>query len=186
MPDYLGLGADAEDFAAWTPDAELAVTYRQLAGSYYALARFHDRISTFFRVVADDLGNREWFSHVSATMKVMLLEDDKLVRAAVADSLENAGLQVAEFSDPNDALNPPEPVEQPDLVITDVDLGSTLNGFDVAAAVHERWPSVHVLLISGLPAAHTRQRLDPRDRYLQKPLSSTRLLRAIEELAKAA
>jgi two-component SAPR family response regulator len=71
-------------------------------------------------------------------------------------------------------------------VITDVDLGSTLNGFDVAAVAHERWPSVHVVLISGLPADHTGQRLDPRDRYLQKPLSSKRLLRTINELAKAA
>ena len=117
----------------------------------------------------------------SFSMKVMLVEDDELVR----DSLEDAGLHVAEFSDPEKALSP-ETADPPDVVITDVDLGSRLNGFDVAAAVHDRWPSVHVLLISGLPADHTGQRLDPRDRFLQKPLSSRRLLRTIDELAKAA
>ena len=119
-------------------------------------------------------------------MKVMLVEDDELVRATLVDSLEDAGLQVAEFSDPEKALSPPEAVDPPDVVITDVDLGSKLNGFDVAAAAHDRWPFVHVLLISGLPADHTGQRLDPRDRYLQKPLSSRRLLGTIDELAKAA
>jgi DNA-binding response OmpR family regulator len=119
-------------------------------------------------------------------MKVMLVEDDELVRATLVDSLEDAGLQVAEFSDPEKALSPPETVDPPDVVITDIDLGSRLNGFDVAAAVHDRWPSVHVLLISGLPADHTGQRLDPRDRFLQKPLSSRRLLRTIDELATAA
>ena len=96
-------------------------------------------------------------------MKVMLVEDDELVRATLVDGLEDAGIQVAEFSDPEKALSPPETVDPPDVVITDIDLGSKLNGFDVAAAVHHRWPSVRVLLISGLPAGHTGQRLDPRD-----------------------
>ncbi len=119
-------------------------------------------------------------------MKVMLVEDDELVRATLVDCLEDAGLQVAEFADPEKALSPPATVDPPDVVITDVDLGAKLNGFDVAAAAHDRWPSIHVLLISGLPADHTGQRLDARDRYLQKPLSGRRLLRTIDELAKAA
>jgi CheY-like chemotaxis protein len=136
--------------------------------------------------MGDSHGNPEQFERVRAAMKVMLVEDDELVRATLAEGLEDAGLHVAEFSDPEQALSPPEVADYPDVVITDIDLGTTLNGFDVAAAAHDRWPSVHVVLISGLPADHTGQRLDPRDRYLQKPLSSTRLLRTIEELAKAA
>jgi CheY-like chemotaxis protein len=119
-------------------------------------------------------------------MKVMLVEDDELVRAILAEGLEDAGLQVADFSDPREALRRLETIAPPDVVVTDVDLGSTINGFDVAIAAHNRWPSVRVILISGLPADHTGQRLDQRDRYLQKPLTYTRLLRTIEELAKAA
>ena len=37
--------AEAHDFAAWTPDPELAASYRRLAGSYHALARLRDQIS---------------------------------------------------------------------------------------------------------------------------------------------
>ena len=33
-------------------------------------------------------------------MKVMLGEDDELVRATLVDCLEDTGLQVAEFADP--------------------------------------------------------------------------------------
>ena len=40
--DYLHLASNAEDFAVWTPDPELAGTCRRLAGSYCALVRFHD------------------------------------------------------------------------------------------------------------------------------------------------
>jgi len=119
-------------------------------------------------------------------MKVLLVEDDELVRATLAEGLEDAGLQVAEFSDPKEALRSPEGTRPPDVVITDVDLGSTLNGYEVAVAAHDCWPSVRVVLISGLPPGHTGQPLDPRDRYLQKPVSFTGLLQTIEELAKAA
>src|SRR4051794_7755241 len=101
----------------------------------------------------------------SLVMKVVLVEDDELVRATLAEGLEDAGLQVTEFSDPRDALHLPRTTDPPDFVITDVDLGSTLNGFDVAAAAHNVWPSVRVVLISGLPPGHTGQPLDPRDRY---------------------
>jgi CheY-like chemotaxis protein len=92
-------------------------------------------------------------------MKVMLVEDDELVRAILAEGLEDAGLQVADFSDPREALRRLETIAPPDVVVTDVDLGSTMNGFDVAIAAHNRWPSVRVILISGLPAGHTEQRL---------------------------
>ena len=51
----------------------------------------------------------------------MLVEDDELVRATLADSLEDAGLRVAEFSDPVKALGPAE-TDPPDFVITDIDL----------------------------------------------------------------
>jgi DNA-binding response OmpR family regulator len=119
-------------------------------------------------------------------LKVLLVEDDDFVRAILAEGLQDAGLQVAKFSDPREALRSPGEFDPPDVVITDVDLGSTLNGFDVAVAAHNRWPSVRIILISGLPVNHTGQPLDPRDRYIQKPLSAMRLLRTIEELAKAA
>jgi hypothetical protein len=45
VQDYLSLASEADDFAAWTPDAALAASYRRLAGSYHALARLADQIS---------------------------------------------------------------------------------------------------------------------------------------------
>ena len=45
VQDYLSLASEAHDFAAWTPDPELAASYRRLAGSYRAVALLHDQIS---------------------------------------------------------------------------------------------------------------------------------------------
>jgi hypothetical protein len=57
--DYLSLESEAGDLAAWTPDPELAASYRRLAASYQSLARFRDRLSAFVDAVGDDR-YRDW------------------------------------------------------------------------------------------------------------------------------
>jgi len=115
-------------------------------------------------------------------MKVMLLDDDYLVRTILTEVLQDSGLQVVSFADANEALGSFGAIAPPDVLVTDIDLGSTMTGIEVAAAAHALWPSILVVLISGLPANHTGQPLDPRDRYLQKPVSNRCLLRTIDKL----
>ena len=69
------------------------------------------------------------------------------------------------------------------MLITDIDLRSELNGFEVASYARHLWPKVRIILISGLPVDHTGQSLDPRDRFLRKPISNDCLLEAVEQLA---
>ena len=110
------------------------------------------------------------------------MDDDELVRTVLSAVLEDAGHEVVETDDPTQALSLPEELGRPDVLITDIDLCSELNGFDVASHAHHRWPDVRIILISGLSSDHTGQSLDPRDRYIQKPFSNQRLLGAIEQL----
>ena len=119
-------------------------------------------------------------------MMILLVDDDELVRTVLAEILNDAGHKVVETGDPVDALGLPETLGPPDVLITDIDLRSDLNGFEVASFAHHLWPKVRIILISGLSADHTGQSLDPRDRFIQKPLSSDRLLGAIEQLANEA
>jgi DNA-binding response OmpR family regulator len=118
-------------------------------------------------------------------MKVLLVEDDELVRTTLVDMLVDAGFEVTEAASPEEAIGENGAAEQPTVLITDINLGSSLNGFDVAAAAHRLWPAVSVLYISGLPFTPKGQELDPRDRYLSKPFSGNSLLRAISELLHA-
>ena len=116
-------------------------------------------------------------------MRVLLVDDDELVRSVLTEMLSDAGHEVVETGDPLDALGLPEALGPPDVLITDIDLRSELNGFEVASNAHRLWPKVRIILISGLPADHTGQSLDPRDRFLRKPFSNDRLLGAIEQVS---
>jgi CheY-like chemotaxis protein len=115
-------------------------------------------------------------------MMILLVDDDDLVRAVLTDILRDAGYEVVETGDPQKALGLPEALGPPDILITDIDLGSVLNGFDVATIAHHLWSKVRAILISGLPADHTGQALDPRDRYIQKPFTGARLLGAVGQM----
>ncbi len=104
------------------------------------------------------------------------------MRSALVEVLEDAGFQVMDFADPREALGTFRAVGSLDVLVTDIDLRSALNGLNVAAVAHGLWPSISVVLISGLPADHAGRLLDPRDRYLQKPVSNCHLLQTIEQL----
>ena len=117
-------------------------------------------------------------------MKVLLVEDDELVRTTLVDMLIDAGFEVTEAASPEEALDGDGAIEPPTVLITDIDLGSSLNGFDVAAAAHRLWPAVSVLYISGLPFTRKGQELGPRHSYLSKPFSGNSLLKAINELLR--
>jgi CheY-like chemotaxis protein len=119
-------------------------------------------------------------------MRILLVDDDEPARLVLADLLRDAGYEVVETANPREALGLLGCAGPPGLVITDIDLHSPLNGFDVAAVAHRQWSTVRVILISGLSADHTGQALDPRDRYLQKPFSQTVLIGAIKQLMNGA
>ena len=67
-------------------------------------------------------------------LSVILIDDDDLVRAVLVECLQDAGFQVRDFSDPEEALGTFGSGRPPNVLITDVDLGSALNGFDVAGS----------------------------------------------------
>jgi DNA-binding response OmpR family regulator len=119
-------------------------------------------------------------------LKILLVDDDDLVREAIEDVLSDAGFEVVATADPHEALGLPDAIGPPGVVISDIDLSSLLNGFDVAAGAHLLWPTAQVILISGLPVNHTGRTLGPRDHYLQKPFSCTHLLEAIADVVNKA
>lgn len=84
-------------------------------------------------------------------MRVLLVDDDELVRFALMEMLSDAGYEVVETGDPVDALGLPEHLGPPDVLITDIDLHSELNGFEVASYAHQLWPKYGLSLSAGFP-----------------------------------
>lgn len=118
-------------------------------------------------------------------MHVFLVEDDRLVREVVSECLVSAGMCVTGVADAEAALERWRDDGSPDLLVTDIDLGAGLNGFELASCARNRWPDLPILFISGIPRLPARGAFGPRERFLPKPFRGTALVTAIDELASA-
>lgn len=117
-----------------------------------------------------------------AGVSILIVDDDEDVLSVVAALLERAGAEVAPTSDAMSALE--VLMEDPDafdLVITDFDMGAT-TGADLARSIHERAPSMPVILVTALPDWRQRDTNGGADpaffTVLAKPLSTQGLVDA--------
>lgn len=114
-------------------------------------------------------------------MRVLLIEDDNLVRTLVADILLDEGIEVDAVSNAEDALVLLGSGQVCDVLVTDINLGAGLDGLALADSVRSRYPEIAVVFVSGnLPAPGE---ISPRDRFLAKPFRPQQLVTIIEQLA---
>jgi two-component system OmpR family response regulator len=116
---------------------------------------------------------------------ILLVEDDDLLREVLADSLSEEGLKVASTSNPECALNAIES-GRPTVLVTDINLGSDIDGFGLAEAARAASPPLGVVLITGVPDNYNRYRKRGSEVLLQKPFRTNDLLKAVRGFMVAA
>ena len=122
-------------------------------------------------------------------MDVLVVEDEPLVRAAVARDLREAGYRVAEAATAEAALALAEEAAAaslpPAVVVTGLHLGPGLDGLALGAEVLRRWPDVGMVYITCHPDVLDGRLLGPREHYIVKPVACETLLHAVRRLMPA-
>jgi DNA-binding response OmpR family regulator len=117
----------------------------------------------------------------SALAKTLLVvEDNVLVRHAVADALRYAGYTVLEASTAEEAKAVLTAVSV-DLVFTDLNIPTEGEGFSVAQFARECCPGMPLIFTSGRVAAPMRARLKEFGPFLPKPYLISKLVEIIGE-----
>jgi DNA-binding response OmpR family regulator len=120
-------------------------------------------------------------------MEVMVVDDEPLVRELIAEELAEAGLCVAEAANAEVALavildNAPPP----SCIITDVNLGSGMDGIALAGEVRRRWPRVCLVVVSGNASNLERRAPGSCERAYVKPFDPRRLAAEVQHLVSRA
>jgi CheY-like chemotaxis protein len=122
---------------------------------------------------------------MTTTPDILVIEDDPIMREALADWLQAAGYGVRTAADGSAGLAAVT-VAPPALVVTDIHMPG-INGATIISELKRRHPQVVVIAISGL--FNSGHGLDAEAaialgaaRALAKPFKRTELLRALAEL----
>jgi DNA-binding response OmpR family regulator len=121
-------------------------------------------------------------------MDVLLVEDEPLVGCMLATELEHAArLSVAHAITAEEALGAlMRPgrcgAALPPVLVTDIALGSGMDGLALADEVRRRWPEVGVVFITGRQPIMRGRSFGPRERLLLKPFALGALTHAVRDL----
>ena len=121
------------------------------------------------------------FGVLCISMKVLVVEDEPLIRLGLASTIEDAGYEVVEAVSADDAIRRLEQTEGIELVLTDVDMPGSMDGIRLAHYVNRRWPPIRLVVISG-KVGLTPGQLPAGARFMTKPYQEPALINMVETM----
>jgi CheY-like chemotaxis protein len=121
-----------------------------------------------------------------AMCRVLIVEDEALVRMFAVDALEDAGFAIAEAANASDALKLLQQVggaEHISAVVVDLGLPDR-PGDQLAAEIRKQRPDLPILIASGRSEKELKERfaIDDRVAIMVKPYTGPMLLQALQTL----
>jgi DNA-binding response OmpR family regulator len=120
----------------------------------------------------------------AAMPRILVVEDDALLLLETEAILQEAGFDVITANDGRSAFPGIENGEINGLV-TDINLGSSLNGWEVARHARETRPDLPVVYVSGEHSSEWTAHAVPNSLMVAKPYAPAQLVTAIATLLNA-
>jgi CheY-like chemotaxis protein len=112
---------------------------------------------------------------------ILVVEDEMLLRMRAVDMVEDAGYLPVEAVDADEALTILQSRSDIALLFTDIQMPGSMNGLQLALAVHERWPRIKIILASG-QLKLSKLDIPENSRFFGKPLDSGDMVAEIREM----
>src|SRR5882762_7116147 len=117
----------------------------------------------------------------AALRAILVVEDEMLLRMRAVDMVEDAGFTAVEAINADDALAVLESRSDIELLFTDIQMPGSMDGLKLAYAVHSRWPSIKIILVSGqLKLTDDDKPVDSR--FFGKPLDVKQMIAEMQDM----
>jgi CheY-like chemotaxis protein len=110
---------------------------------------------------------------------VLIAEDEFLVRLTIAEFLRDAGYNVIEASNADEALEIFKSGSAIDLLFSDVRMPGSMDGCELARRVRAAWPETQIILTSGYSEGLLTARSVSEDFVVPKPYRPQAILTTI-------
>jgi two-component sensor histidine kinase/ActR/RegA family two-component response regulator len=115
---------------------------------------------------------------------VLIVEDEMMLRMRAVDIVEDAGFHPVEAVNADEALAILESSSDISLLFTDIQMPGSMDGLKLAHAVHNRWPAIKIILVSGqVNPSETEKPADSR--FFGKPLSVDKVIAELQAMVGA-
>jgi two-component sensor histidine kinase len=121
------------------------------------------------------------FHQTPVPPKVLVVEDEMMLRMRAVDIVEDAGFTAIEAVNADEALAILESRADIELLFTDIQMPGSMDGLKLAHAVHKRWPSIKIILVSG-KLTPTEVEKPAHSRFFEKPLEVKQMIAEMQEM----
>lgn len=121
------------------------------------------------------------FSSTRATLVVLIVEDEHLLRLHVAEVFKEAGFDVVEAYNADEAIAILQSRNDIRIVFTDIEMPGSMDGLKLAHAIRDRWPPIEIVLTSGRRQLDADQ-IPTRSQFIPKPYDPIEMVAAIRNL----
>lgn len=115
---------------------------------------------------------------------VLIVEDEMVLRMRAVDIVEDAGFNAVEAVNADEALSILESRSDISLLFSDIQMPGTMDGLKLAQAVHNRWPSIKIILVSG-QVKPTDDDKPAESRFFGKPIDVKEMISELQNMIGA-
>src|SRR5215207_6524713 len=107
-----------------------------------------------------------------------------VLRMRAVDIVEDAGFTAIEAVNADEALSILESRSDIALLLSDIQMPGSMDGLELANAVHDRWPSIKIILVSG-QVTPSEEDKPTESRFFGKPLEVKRMIAELQGMVGA-
>ena len=112
---------------------------------------------------------------------VLVVEDHPLIRLSALDLVSTAGFEGIGAHNADEAISILEARTDIGLVFTDVEMPGTMDGLKLAHYIRDRWPPVHLIVVSGRAIINESQ-LPQGSMFFSKPYGDESIVQEIKRM----
>jgi two-component sensor histidine kinase/CheY-like chemotaxis protein len=113
--------------------------------------------------------------------KVLVVEDEMVLRMRAVDIVEDAGFTAIEATNADQAISVLEARSDISLLFSDIQMPGSIDGLKLAHAVHERWPDIKIILVSG-QITPSKDEKPENSRFFGKPIDSKQMIAELQDM----
>src|SRR3954451_9806822 len=115
---------------------------------------------------------------------VLVVEDEMVLRMRAVDIVEDAGFTAVQAVNADEALRILEGRSDIALLFSDIQMPGSMDGLKLAHAVHDRWPCIKIILVSGQVKVLDADK--PTDsRFFGKPIEAKQMIAELQGMVGA-